>query len=625
MTDRLAHRGPDDRGVFIGPGGALGHRRLTILDLVGGQQPMVADDTRSALVYNGELYNYLELRDQWLGDARLRSTSDTEVLLQLLTRRGADALPDLNGMFAFAWWDIARRKVLLARDPAGQKPLYYHHGSETFVFASELSSLAIHPDVPLEIDPEALSHYLLFESFPHPMTPIAGVNKLEPGHFLELDLARWTVHRAAYWDDVPGTTGDGAFGFESQNSSLETFAREFQAAVGRHMRSDVPIGIFLSGGLDSPSLVKAAAAERGGEQLQTFTIRHEDPSFDESAAARSVAELHGTVHRERLLRSADFEADVIDLLGHADEPVADPGMLAIYQVIKFSREFVKVVLSGNGGDEFFAGYAPFRALSGYRIARAALPVPAIALLQYLASLPRAQHGYMNDWLKLQRFLRGVPAHPAELLMRWIGAFDRDEARAVLRDGVAAHSLEGRSQDFDAPILYEALYREHSRVADRDPVTQLLHMFQRFFLPCCICSHSDKASMKLSQELRSPFLDTRIMRFANRLPSELKYHRGQTKVLIRRYLADDLDGAISSKTKQGFTIPVASWLTSSLRRWADERLDPQQLASDGFFDPATVRRLWDEHQSHHANHAKALWTILVFQEWLHTSFHSWRTQ
>jgi asparagine synthase (glutamine-hydrolysing) len=325
------------------------------------------------------------------------------------------------------------------------------------------------------------------------------------------------------------------------------------------------------------------------------------------------------------VRESDFLADAQDLLQHVDEPVADPGLLALYQVVKFSREFVKVVLSGNGGDEFLGGYAPFGALGAYRWAHALTPPALVRLLQQLTARSPASHAYMNPRMKIQRFLRGVPAHPAELLMRWIGSFDHTEARAVLHRDLKPRSLSETSADFNAPLLYEELYREHARVADRDPVTQLVHMFQRFFLPSCICSHSDRASMRLSQELRSPFLDGEMMRLANRLPASMKYRAGRTKVVLRQYLENDLSGAISRRKKQGFTIPIAAWLTSSLKPWADEVLDPQQLEKDGLFDAVEVRRLWSEHQSRQADHGKALWTLLSFQYWLHTHFASWKNR
>ena len=255
MVDTMVHRGPDERGVYFSQSGALGHRRLTIIDLVGGQQPMELPNKQGALVHNGEIYNYPEIRKNYLSDAQFFSSSDTEVLLHLLHRKGTDAIPFLNGMFVFAYWDIENHKVIFARDPAGQKPLFYYFGSESFVFSSELSSLVCHPDVPKDIDVDSLAYYLLFEGYPHPRTPLKSINKLSPGHFMVLDLRNWTIRNERYWENKPDPC---AFNPMDENKYLETFEEKLIQSMERHLRADVEVGIFLSGGLDSPTMVKAA-------------------------------------------------------------------------------------------------------------------------------------------------------------------------------------------------------------------------------------------------------------------------------------------------------------------------------------------------------------------------------
>ena len=612
MVDRMTRRGPDDRGVFQVDGGALGHRRLTIIDLAGGQQPMISNDGKAAIVTNGEIYNYHELRKDYLKEVQFESTSDTEVLLYLLKIKGLDAIPLLNGMFAFAFWDIDHDKLILARDPVGQKPLFYFLGKDSFVFASDLSSLALHPDVPLDIDTESLAYYLFFEGYPHPHSPFKGVKKLSPGHFMILDLRQWTIRIEKYWNNILRTDIDPHI---SEKDYINMFTEKIAEAMDRHLRADVDIGIYLSGGLDSPSMVKAASSIRGGDAIRTFTIKHEIESYDESNEAREVASYYGTRHHERLLREEDFLSDVDYLLRNIDEPIADPGFLALYQVAKFSREFVKVVISGNGGDEFYAGYAPFHALNAYKWAHSLLPEALVKLLRRLAMIPKAEHGYMNNVFKVQRFLRGVSSHPAELLMQWIGSFNHDEIKNVLNKDIELDCLhiEGK---YGAPSLYKELYLEFEKLGSLDVFLNLLNTFQRFYLPTCICNHSDKASMMVSQELRSPFLDNEVMLLANHMANKMKYNDRQTKFILRKYLQSDSHGA-AGRQKRGFTVPLASWLTSALKPWANEILDPIQLSKDGLFNVHAVRKLWNEHQERKANNAKSLWTIIVFQHWFHS--------
>jgi len=611
MTDIMAHRGPDARGTFVGPGGGLGHRRLTIIDLIGGQQPMVAKNQRSVLVFNGEIYNYKELAQTYFADEPFRSSSDTEVLLEMLQRMGLDSIPRLNGMFAFAYWTLDDQKVYFARDPAGQKPLFYTFTPHLFAFASELSGVAMHPEVPLEIDTRALGKYLAFEGYPHPESAIQNVRKLRPGHCLVLDLKKWKLEENRYWFSVPTSVELGKP--RSEDEVLEAFDTQFKAAVDRHYRSDVKVGIFLSAGLDSNAIVRAAVELKGPEAIQTFTIRHADPSFNEADEAKVTATHYGLRHHERLLTEDDILGNVRGLLDSLDEPLADPGYLSISQVIRFAKEHVTVTLGGDGGDEYYAGYAPFQALRAYQLAHRILPQRAASAIERLAAIPRVSHTYMNNLFKLQRFMRGVSAEPAEVAMRWMGAFSPEEVAKVVAPGVID----------DASYIYEDLYPEFDRLSDKDLGTLLLHFFQQFYLPISICGHADKASMAVSQELRSPFLDVEMMKFANSLPMHFKYRHGQTKYLLRRYHRKGPLPEIASRRKRGFTIPIAKWLMTSLKPWAEDLLDPRQLENVGMFDVTQVRRLWSEHQSLKANHAKSLWTILVFQHWYNQTLKDWK--
>lgn len=617
MTDAMQQRGPDGRGTHLAQGGALGHRRLSIIDISGGQQPMQHPSHQSVISFNGEIYNYIELRQAYL-NARLNHAGDTEVLLHFLHKYGTQFLSKLNGMFAFAFWDLQNKKVILARDPVGQKPLFYYWSQQSFVFASSLNSLIHHPDVIPDFNVETLPNYLFFESYLHPHTPLKNVYKLPPGHALILDLQTWSLEQKPYWQNPILASNQNI----SEKQALEQFETTFHNAVDRHLRSDVDVGIFLSGGLDSPSLVKAASSVRPPESLKTFTIRHEQDSFNEADQAREIATFYKTQHNERLLTGADFLNSVQHVLSHMDEPISDPGFLAIYEVVKFSREQVKVILSGNGGDEFWAGYAPFKALKAYQYANKMLPNSAISLLKFLAHQMPANHNYMNTGFKAQRFLRGTSAPPAELLQQWIGAFQHQEINDILISEPAKQALNINAK-WGVPSLYAPLYEQYEALPQKDLVSVLSHAFQQFFLPSCICNHADKSSMMESQELRSPFLDTEMMHFANQLPSHLKYQQGQTKYLVRKYLNKQAPASVSKRPKRGFTVPIATWLTTALKDWAEQFLDPEIIKTDGIFNPSVVQNLWNEHQNQRANHAKALWTLIVFQHWYHTSFAQWK--
>ena len=574
---------------------------------------MELPNEKEVIVYNGEIYNYLEIKKNYLSDIQFTSSSDTEVLLHLLHRKGTDAIPLLNGMFVFAYWDIENYQVIFARDPVGQKPLFYYFSSESFVFSSELSSLSCHPDVPKDIDVDSLAYYLLFEGYPHPHTPLKGVNKLSPGHFMVLDLRNWTLRNERYWENQL-TQFD--FNPKDENMYMEAFEEKLIRSMERHLRADVEVGIFLSGGLDSPTLVKAALNVKKNQSIKTFTIKHELDSFDEAEHAKEVARYYGVEHHERLLSQSDFLADIDPILKQNDEPIADPGFLAIYQVAKFSRDYVKVIISGNGGDEFFAGYHPFQALWAYRIPHKLIPQYLANFISELAVLPRASSDYMNIPFRIQRFLRGVPYPPSEVLMHWIGSFNHHEIQAVLnKDILPTYLIKDNENSY--PYLYKSLYETNDRLMNPDLFTTILNTFQQFYLPVCICNHSDKASMRVSQELRSPFLDVELMQFANKMPKQMKYYNGKTKYILRKYHERNSPRGVSTRSKQGFTVPIAYWLTTALKPWANDILDPIQIEKDGFFDSREVRRLWREHQEKKINHGKKLWTIIVFQHWLHS--------
>jgi asparagine synthase (glutamine-hydrolysing) len=612
MNRAQAHRGPDDEGVWIEGTVALGHRRLTILDLTdAGKQPMTDPDERVVLTYNGEIYNYVEIRKDLLAKGhRFMSTSDTEVLLRAYLEWGPALLERLNGMYAFALYDFEEQLLFAARDPIGQKPFLYYVNADGFVFASELTALMRHPGVPREIDREALAHYLVYESYIAPYTALVGVRKLPPGHALIYRPETGEMKVWRYWDIInrPPRQTDALPG-EADYAELEEVLRQ---AVGRHLRSDVPVGIYLSGGVDSNTLVSLASDLLGAENVHTYTVANPVPSFNEADQARMTAEQLGTDHHETTLTAERCLATVPQILDLLDEPLSDPGLIAAYQVAHFASQHVKVILSGDGGDEFFYGYAPF---SKWHLSETLERLPlglSQGILRPLVEMTPAQYGYMGLFFQARLFLRGLGRPAPVRNMAWIGSFMPGEVQELLLDGADLQTLRPDSEGIEA--VYEHVANIHRRTQAFDPIARLGIEYQTTYLPYCICSHTDKANMMVSLEARSPFLDVEVMRYVNELPTSWKLRNGTSKWIMRRILHRRLGQAVGTKKKQGFTVPLALWLRHEIKDMAQRLLDPDLITAGGLFRPEEVNRLWNEHQSGKANHYKKLWTLVVFQSW-----------
>jgi asparagine synthase (glutamine-hydrolysing) len=610
MCRALRHRGPDEEGLWRQGPVCFGHRRLTILDLTPtGRQPMTDPSGQVVITYNGEVYNYLELRRELLARGhRFRGTSDTEVLLHAYLEWDTGMLERLNGMYAFGLYDFRQGRFFAARDPMGQKPFLYYRDAQGLVFASELWALARHPRVPREVDREALAHYLAFESYPAPHTALAGVAKLPPGHALFYWPGDDRLQTWAHWDPFPGEVpaGDQPPG-EADLARLEETLRR---AVERHLRADVPVGLYLSGGVDSTTMVILACDVLGADRVKTFTVAHSDPSFDESDQARLTARQLGTEHREFPLTRQQVLRSMPDILARLDEPLADPGLAAIYQVASFASRHVKVVISGDGGDEFFCGYEPFlRYGLAQRLAR--LPGWLLDLMRAGVELLPDSFGYMGLTYKARTFLKGLGQPPALRNHAWTASFTAGEMASLL---VGAGELEALSPgEGGLPRLYGPLLELYRRSRGLDPLSRLGLEYQTFYLPYCICAHTDKANMMWSLEARAPFLDTEVMRLVRGMPSSFKLQGGEGKYILRRWIRRRLGREVMRK-KQGFTVPLARWLRDELRPLARELLHPRRLAAEGLFHPRAVERLWRQHQQGRVNHYKKLWTLVTFQAW-----------
>ena len=596
MTATLAHRGPDGEGEFReGPVG-LGHRRLSIIDVGGGTQPMGNEDGTVQVTFNGEIYNDPELRASLLSKGHaFRTGCDTESLVHLYEEHGPGFARHLNGMFALAIWDAPRRRLVLARDRMGQKPLFYcETASGGLVFGSEPKALLAHPDVPKRLDPRGLARYLFYEYVPAPSSIWGGMKKLPPGHVLVREGGNSTVTR--YWESPSPSAEAPPF-----EEAASRFWDDFRGAVARHRRSDVPLGVFLSGGVDSSSVAAALAELEPARNIRTFSIGFEDRSFDESDHARAVARHLGTDHRERTF-SAEMVFELLpEVAGWLDEPFGDASILPTHLLSRFARGEVTVALGGDGADELLAGYPTFQAERASSMFRK-LPRAARSLARAAVGRLPVDPGNISLDFKLKQFLRGASEPSSLAHQRWLGSFSGQEIGQVLEDGGT----------FD--VESEHLRRASLLDPGGDPLTRSLRLYQDTYLPDDILAKVDRASMACGLEVRAPFLDAGLVDTIQRLPSSYKYGRGITKRLLKGAAKGRLPPAILDRPKKGFGIPVARWLKGPLSPLMHSLLGPGRLRRQGLFRPDEVARRIGEHEAGARDHRKPLWTLLMFQLW-----------
>ena len=594
----VGHRGPDGEGYHTAPGIALGARRLAVIDLTGGQQPMSSTDGSITVVFNGEIYNYKEVRAALVASGHhFRSAADTEVLVHLYEERGLDCLQELRGMFAFALWDGRRRRLLLARDRMGQKPLHYTKLRDRLLFGSEIKSILQDPGVERSVDRHALDQYLTWEYVPGGRTIFRGIERLPPGHRLVWEKGR--VEIEPYWQprwdpDHPRSAAEWA----------EAFGHALREAVRLHLTSDVPLGIFLSGGLDS-SAILALAREVSNAELSTFSLGFADASYDERRFARLVAERYGTHHREYTLDAPD-DGLVRRVCASFDEPFADASAIPTFVLAAHARRHVTVALGGDGGDELLGGYDWYRA---ERVARYYQALPA-AWQRHLTGplLTRIPASTRKKGLgeRLRRFGAGFE-HPTALgHARW-RAFLTPAEKAELYAPDLRHALAGTSG-------YEPELEVAARFSSLDPIRRALGRDMMTYLPDDILTKVDRASMASSLEVRSPFLDGEVVELACLMPPELKIRGGRTKILLREILRDRVPPPILRREKQGFSPPMRSWLRKELRDLARDCLDPERIRRRGWFDPTVVHGWLDSHLEGRRNYAHRLWPLIVFELW-----------
>ena len=606
MVDTLRHRGPDDEGAVTLPGVGLGMRRLSIIDVAGGQQPFASEDNAVQLVANGEIYNHAELREDLIARGhRFRSRADVEVIVHGYEEFGVAVLDRLRGMFAFALWDGSNRRLFAARDRAGEKPLYYAQTPERLLFASEIKALLVRPDVSREVNLEALDQFLTYEYVLTPRTMFASVRTVPPAHYLLYQHGAVKVER--YWDVASVSVRDW-----TDDEAAEALRESLGRAVSGQMMSDVPLGAFLSGGIDSSAIVAmmtdgtggAAAAATG--PVNTFSMGFEAASYNELPYAREVATRFETHHREGMV-NPDLSDLFERLVTHFDQPFADVSLFPTYLVSQLAREHVTVALSGDGGDELFGGYDTYAAEAIARRVAMVVPDAAMGLVAGLtAMLPPSEKkkGLVN---RLRRFSLGMATAPRSIAQyRWMTFLDIGAKKRLYTP-----TLQTALVDSD---VYAPIRRQLRGAHTDDLLNRQLYTDLQVYLADDILVKVDRMSMATSLETRAPFLDVDVMELAFSMPGHLKIRSGERKYVLKRAMKGLLPESVLTRGKEGFSIPMKSWLRHEWAPMMQDLLGPDRVGRRGWLEPAQVTRRVTEHLAGTQNHAHLLFSLMVLERW-----------
>lgn len=597
MTHAIEHRGPDDAGnIILEDKIHFGHRRLSILDLsAAGKQPMSSANGRFTIIYNGEVYNFQDIRKDL--NRNWRGHSDTEVILEAFTEFGIEnTLKRLEGMFAFALYDHSLKKLILVRDRFGEKPIYYGFSGGIFYFGSELKSFSAHPSFKPQISRKALKSFFRYNYIPSPYSIYEGISKLLPGHILELDLATSKTELRPYWGFLKSSFGDSKLSFIDASIKLESMLKD---TLSRQMVADVPLGAFLSGGIDS-SLIVSLMQKVATQKVKTFTIGFKEKNFDEAPFAKDVAKHLGTDHHEYYMDASDA-LDVVPLLSTIyDEPFSDSSQIPTYLVSRMTKKSVTVALSGDGGDEIFGGYN--RYFLGQKLYRNAFWLPSkvrTSVSRALTMVPPA------TWDKISP----VSGDKIHKLASVLGLKNESELY---------QKLLSHWSDEDNPVLTEEksiLYSMHGESF----IERMMACDALTYLPDDILVKVDRASMAVSLETRVPFLDHEIAEFGRSLPLNYKVQKGKGKVILRDILSRHVPQRLFERPKMGFGVPIEHWLRNELKDWAANLLDEKKIREAGLLNFELIKEKWDEHQSGKRNWQYHLWDVLMFQDWYENNF------
>ena len=590
MTAVMSHRGPDGEGLHLDAGVGLGHRRLSIIDLEGGDQPIFSEDKSLAIIFNGEIYNYKELRDDLIkAGYQFRTHSDTEVIVHLYHQKGEACVEDLNGMFAFVIWDSNLRKLFAARDRMGEKPFYYAELTDgTFIFASEIKSiLACRFFTQPQVDPQAIDDFFAYGYVPTPRSIYSNIKKLPAAHSLSWQGGKVTIQR--YWSHLDATTIQVASGSEL----LEQVQSLISDSIRLRLRSDVPVGAFLSGGIDS-SLIVAMASEVATDPLSTFSVGFSESEFDESSFARQIADKYQTVHHDIVVGNMDLDK-FPDLVRQFDEPFADPSAVPTYYVTHAASQHLKVCLSGDAGDELFAGYPQYV----YEPAEAWIDKIPLVLRKLMFGLPA---NVMPDHVKGKGWLRRLSSSGANRYQRIIGVFDPVERQQLLRGD------SGITVDRNAHLFSTYFDGSKSDIESRILADQATYLTDDILVKV------DRNSMLNSLEVRVPFLDHRLIELANAISLDQKIHAGQQKWVLKELLRQRAPQGIIDRPKQGFAMPIRDWLRGSYRAMAEDLLLNPNNSSHKFVDAKAVKNLFNAHLKGARDLSDRLWSLMWFEQW-----------
>ena len=608
MCEAIVHRGPDSEGLWLDDTVALGMRRLSIIDLKTGDQPVFSEDKSVIVMMNGELYNYREVKaDLEKRGHKFVTQTDTEIVPHLYQEYGDDFVDHINGMFAITLWDTRRKRLIIARDRYGEKPLYYGIFDDKLIYASEPKALLAHPAVTPELNLDAMRQYLSFDYVPAPQSIYKGISKLPAAHIMTVENGEIKTRRYwnLTWQKPAREQGLNGNGIEAKTVELRVLLSD---AVRMRLVADVPLGILLSGGIDS-SAVAAFATRHATETVKTFSIGFTEDSFDETRYAREVAAFLGTDHYEEIL-SVDKAADLIGEIGTwLDEPLSDGSLIPTYLLSRFVRKHVTVALGGDGGDEIFAGYPMYL---GHKVAGFYGSIPQFIrsrLIEPMVKrLPVSTKNLSFDY-RAKRFVKSAKYETITRHHSWFGSFSLDEQKPLLTE----HVLTQTHGDIYAGP------RNLLDICDAtDEIERMQYLDMNFYMAEDILTKVDRASMAVSLETRAPFLDPRIGQFAASLPLDYKLRGNKGKYILKKSVEGLLPKSILTRSKKGFGIPIAEWLKGRLNPLMHDLLAPQRLKDQGLFEPEYVQMLITEHEKGIASHHKQLWTLLVFQLW-HDNF------